>query len=67
MNFTGEGTRLSNKGMKSCLASLGNQRNAKEIMSCHFIHIILAKTYNIFVVTVGEGLGKGELTVLSAT
>ena len=65
MNFTEEGTRISNKGMKSCLASLRNQGLVKEMMSCHFILIILAKMSNIFIITVGEDVGKGELMVLS--
>lgn len=67
MHFTEEGTSISNKGMTSCSASFGNQRNAEEVMSCHFIQVILATVYSMFTVTVGEGVGKGELTVVSGT
>ena len=67
MNFTEEGTSISNKGMKSCSASFGNQRNAEEVMSCHIIHVILAEMYNIFIITVGKAVGEGELVVLSGT
>lgn len=67
MHSTEEGTSISNKGMASCSASLGNQRNAEEVTSCHFIQVILATAYSMFTVSVGEDVGKGELTVVSGT